>query len=624
MRLWRPNGHSIYQTPRTNDPRATPWVGDGTKNTSIERWSVTYPDTTANDALYFIMFAHGPFEILGTLYLLFDAAISIRCKDGDTLSFSYPGFQGTWQSADGHLTFQDTDPPPTSRPVTFKHVNVVDPGTPSHALTISVSGLTATITLATNGSSVVTTTNTQLKTAWDADTTAHAWAQLFITSGSSTVNADSGDLHGDYSHSFSTTASNLSWTKEYDSYIAGTPFFGTGSFLRISKQTGTYSTAGDRFQVFGPPGDNPVGDWSTGLSVAQVMEATITDWVPMGTPPVWVRCTNVSAPSTAVAGADISVTFNVVDAIAGTPQSEPSEGGQLLPQLNPDPIPDPLEIISTGSGTSITDHIKIKYVGPWIYSPVVGDNMSKSVFSNVINVTPGAPDKPYVDDSYVSRPFTGWRATSTDNDDVPTFGLTNDPGEGVQSVGHGKIIEVFLKDQFGNVCTDAAGKHCTLSIHETGSPLVPVGLSGTLTRPFVNGVARFDDLIVTGLSVTSQLRATYVEGPTHQDYQFQPAIFGFFKLSQPSLAPNQAVTIQYLVCDYWGNLLDLLAHYDPVTLTDGTSPGGFTGNGTVTPINGVATFVGHFPAAGEFNLRASGSQARYVDTGSYSPTIKVA
>lgn len=61
------------------------------------------------------------------------------------------------------------------------------------------------------------------------------------------------------------------------------------------------------------------------------------------------------------------------------------------------------------------------------------------------------------------------------------------------------VIQVGIYDEFGVLLDNLLGYYCTISLQKNGESAT--GLSGTLTQPFVNGIATFNDLSISNVGV---------------------------------------------------------------------------------------------------------------------------
>lgn len=167
-------------------------------------------------------------------------------------------------------------------------------------------------------------------------------------------------------------------------------------------------------------------------------------------------------------------------------------------------------------------------------------------------------------------------------------------------------FRVWLVDQFDNVCADLDDT-ITLTMDSSVADwgIDPPVLSGTLVKTTSGGLATFDDISVHGLGKFERLYPVGTTYGTNSYRQFHICCILAFDLSglPGVIHAGDTITIVVKLVDFAGaTLVPDYTESNKSVLEDGPLAGGFTGNGDTTPVAGVASWTGSFPAAGTWNL----------------------
>lgn len=152
-------------------------------------------------------------------------------------------------------------------------------------------------------------------------------------------------------------------------------------------------------------------------------------------------------------------------------------------------------------------------------------------------------------------------------------------------------VKVAIQDGSGSTMTSATD-NVTVAIDPNGTG---AALSGTLTKPAVNGVATFDDLKLDKTGSGYTLTATYgtLTTATSSAFSINPPPTKLAFLNQPSIvSPGSAIFPAATVEIQDGSGNRVLSATNNITIEIANNPMGatLTGNLTVAAIGGVATF----------------------------------
>jgi len=205
---------------------------------------------------------------------------------------------------------------------------------------------------------------------------------------------------------------------------------------------------------------------------------------------------------------------------------------------------------------------------------------------------------------------------------VPRFNPNPDPIVAGQPIGQ-PSTQLAVEDALGNVATSYVGSVTTVIGSNPGGGT----LSGTITQPFVNGLATFPDLTInkvgvgyTLTSTSSGLRSVTSDNfsitnapPTQLAFAVQP--------TDATAGATIAPAVQVSAEDQFGNLASTFAGSVGVGITSGTGTSGATlsGGGAVTAVGGVATF-----SALNINLAGAGYTLTAPTTGGLSAATSTA
>jgi hypothetical protein len=152
-------------------------------------------------------------------------------------------------------------------------------------------------------------------------------------------------------------------------------------------------------------------------------------------------------------------------------------------------------------------------------------------------------------------------------------------------------VKVAIQDGSGSTITSATDK-VTVALDPNGTG---AALSGTLTKPAVNGVATFDDLKLdkTGSGYTLTATSGTLTAATSSAFSINPPPTKLAFLNQPSIvSPGSAIFPAATVEIQDGSGNRVLSATNNITIEIANNPVGatLTGNLTVAAIGGVATF----------------------------------
>lgn len=217
--------------------------------------------------------------------------------------------------------------------------------------------------------------------------------------------------------------------------------------------------------------------------------------------------------------------------------------------------------------------------------------------SGDIIVTAGAPayvDLKPIDPSFAPVPLQ-MRATILD--------------AGAALLAH--VMDYLGHFNLWNVCPSATNNVTISLIDGGGNAIASPVLNGTTTQAAVAGVASFGDLDASALGRNYKLRVSSTglsQSHNANWFEFDLELWiGLAFEAIPTINAGVPCSIKVDLKDALGNTVS------PSTVDDLTlsGAGSFTGFGTVTPVAGVATFTGTFPAAGTYAIQVVTSGATY-------------
>lgn len=680
IRRWKTDGSGKIDRGYQNTDRFdAPWISKLRINPEVTApLTSECDDANANPAPYFFLFANGPLIITGTHYLVLDINRLLRVCDGSDIHFTYDGSTDSFTTLQSSTTISVASnnailPQSTinvasttgfsssgiisilSTLITYAGItgtsftgcsggsgtlhtgnSVVDPNNqvvfitpipvgpgntytialvndgPSTTLAVTHSGNDFTIHLGTDGSGNITSTASDVASIWNGDGSASSAATASFTGdGSGVPRVCSGSLRGHPGLDFHQDASAKDWFILYNDYN-GTD--GGFILLRIYQAAigSVYADVGDSWAPEGPSVNSTLGNWTGAISLANSQDSGISSWFSsFGTQPFKVN--TVTFPSTVKSGQLFAINFTLVDSIDGSPYT----GGVSSPQVYSyqDAGPGFSSDSPTGSGTYVAANCQFQKVGTWpLFFQCTRPNPI-----GVVRVTPGTPSILNVlvpPDNIISN----GPITDLGGEDLSMQGLDKE-GNLHNTVGVTSSIAIEVLDPAGNRCTNMVPKDITVSLEPQSSPGLIGILLGILTVSTVNGVARFNDLVVTGLDSNSRFRFTMTGGVTVTTF----APIGVVGIVDCPLVVkvNNKFDIKYTLGDWYGNKLTP-DNIDAVSISNGSLPGIFIpDNPILTPTAGEAIFTGKFTTLGNFNLFLQGSGIKYPDGGSLTPTIKV-
>jgi Invasin, domain 3 len=176
---------------------------------------------------------------------------------------------------------------------------------------------------------------------------------------------------------------------------------------------------------------------------------------------------------------------------------------------------------------------------------------------------------------------------------VPRFNPNPDPIVAGQPIGQ-PYTQVAVEDASGNTVTTYVGSVTTVIGSNPGGGT----LSGTITQPFVNGLATFSDLTINkvGVGYTLTSTSTGLRSVTSDNFTITnaPPTQLAFTVQPVNATAGATITpaVQVSAQDQFGNLAPAFAGSVGVEITAGTGTSGaaLSGGAAVTPVGGVATF----------------------------------
>lgn len=493
------------------------------------------------------------------------------------------------------VTWPTTDTLTFSAATGFFRIKFNLAATPSQPLSFARTGDTITVTLATDAMGSPASTTSDVEAAWPYGT--------------------------DVTVSLPTGTNFLSALSQ-QSVSCGQ---GQAWMLRIFEAPpgSAYAIVGDGYDPLYNVADDTFFNGAGAITYAQTIWRSVSDWFNSTTAVNVVVEDSSSFPADIQAGVPFDCTISMKD-----PRDGSIPTGDSITNVNPWPANGfNINSITYLGGDSWTVNLTVNDTGGMWLVVQTQYQRGRFLFFGPFKVKPGPaaslidrpPALPVNPAQFNPSPCTGARITSLGGPQVPITALRRD-GNFDTWVGTSAAFCVFIVDARGNVVTDSTAP-VTIDIDETGTPWKPLHLSGTLTVNAVKGVAIFNNVSVSGLSLTANLRFSS-PGLGSFESPLVPIVFNTVVAPETAKA-HVTATFTVKVTDAQGVPL-FGGDYDPITVADGPLAGGFVADvNPVTPVAGIATFTGKFPSAGIWNLRFTGSGLRYPDNGVLSPHVLV-